>query len=410
VSGETTTVPFSMTWTPAIPKSRVVVHAGRLLDMRSPNLRSNVDVVITGNRITSVVPHADGNHAKAEVVDASNLTVMQGLTEFHSHLQKDFGAAQGRAWLAFGVTTVRSPGNTPYEAVEDREANEAGVRPGPRVYGTGYLMEWNRVYYKMGIAISNVSQFEMELERARVLQHDLIKSYVRLPDLQQKRMVEFAHTNGIPVATHEIFPAALVGVDNTEHTGATSRRGYSPKNTASMAYEDVVQLFGKSERILCPMIATVGTRALFDKDPELRKDLRFNLYPQWIQRQVTQQTSTFVAQDPRGGPGKMVLDIMKAGGLVVTGTDGPNGINLHGELMSYVMAGMSPFDALKAATVNPAKALNVETGTIEPGKLADLIAIDGDPLKDISSTYKVKKVIANGRVYDAAALAAQKQP
>jgi imidazolonepropionase-like amidohydrolase len=78
--------------------------------------------------------------------------------------------------------------------------------------------------------------------------------------------------------------------------------------------------------------------------------------------------------------------------------------------MSYVMAGMSPFDALKAATVNPARALNVQTGTIEPGKLADLIAIDGDPLKDISSTYKVKKVIANGRVYDAAALAAQHQP
>jgi hypothetical protein len=177
-----------------------------------------------------------------------------------------------------------------------------------------------------------------------------------------------------------------------------------------MAYEDVVQLFGKSERIFCPMIATVGTRALFEKYPELRKDSRFNLYPQWIQRQVVQQTSTFAAQDPRGGPGKMVLDIMKAGGLVVTGTDGPNGINLHGELMSYVMAGMSAFDALKAATVNPAKALNVETGTIEPGKLADIIAIEGDPIADISNTHKVRKVIANGRVYDAAQLAAQKQP
>ena len=92
-----------------------------------------------------MVPHAAANHLKAEVVDASDLTVMPGLTEFHSHLQKDYGAAQGRAWLAFGITTVRSPGNTPYEAVEDREANEAGVRPGPRVYGTGYLMEWNRV-------------------------------------------------------------------------------------------------------------------------------------------------------------------------------------------------------------------------------------------------------------------------
>jgi Tol biopolymer transport system component len=413
-SGETRTVPFDMTWTPAIPKGRVVVHAGRLLDMKSPTMRSNVDVVITGNRITSVVPHAAGNHVKADVVDASDLTVMPGLTEFHSHLQKDFGAAQGRAWLAFGVTTVRSPGNTPYEAVEDREANEAGVRPGPRVFGTGYLMEWNRVYYKMGIAISSVSQFEMELERAKVLQHDLIKSYVRLPDLQQKRMVEFAHANGIPVATHEIFPAAMVGVDNTEHTAATSRRGYSPKQaTLQRTYEDVVELFGKSERIFCPMIAGAGARALFEKDPALKTDPRFLLYPQWIQRQVAAQPAggnPGGGGDPRGGPGKMVIEIMKAGGLVVAGTDTPNAINIHGELMSYTLAGMSPFDALKAATVNPAKALNVETGTIEPGKLADLIAIDGDPLKDISSTYKVKKVIANGRVYDAAELAAQRQP
>jgi imidazolonepropionase-like amidohydrolase len=269
-------------------------------------------------------------------------------------------------------------------------------------------MEWNRVYYKMGIAISNVSQFEMELERARVLQHDLIKSYVRLPDLQQKRMVEFAHANGIPVATHEIFPAAMVGVDNTEHVAATSRRGYSPKQaTLQTAYEDVVQLFGQSQRILCPMISGGGARVLFEKDPALKADPRFQLYPQWIQRQVAAQPAAGNpggGGDPRGGSGKMVIDIMKAGGLIVAGTDTPNAINIHGELMSYTMAGMSNFDALKTATVNPAKALNVETGTIEPGKLADLIAIDGDPLADISVTHRVRKVVANGRPYDVAEL------
>jgi hypothetical protein len=183
-TGDTKTVPFTMTWTPAIPKTRVVVHAGKLLDMKTAALRANVDVIITGNRITSVVPHAAANHLKVELVDASDLTVMPGLTEYHSHLQKDYGAAQGRAWLAFGITTVRNPGNTPYEHVEDVEANEAGVRPGPRVFGTGYLMEWGRVYYKMGIAISSVSHLEIELARAKALQYDMIKSYVRMPDLQ----------------------------------------------------------------------------------------------------------------------------------------------------------------------------------------------------------------------------------
>jgi imidazolonepropionase-like amidohydrolase len=100
---------------------------------------------------------------------------------------------------------------------------------------------------------------------------------------------------------------------------------------------------------------------------------------------------------------------MKAGGLVVAGTDTPNAINLHGEIMAYTLAGMSAFDALKAATVNPAKALGLDAGTIEPGKLADLIAIDGDPLANIGNTVKVKKVIANGRVYDVAELVKRTQ-
>jgi len=405
-TGETRTVPVDLKWTPALPTTKLVVHAGKLLDMKSATERADMDVLIDGNKIVGVAPHADANHAGRQVVDGSNLTVMPGLTEFHSHLQPDFGESEGRAFLAFGITTVRSPGNTPYEAVEEREANEAGVRPGPRVFGTGYLMEWQRVYYKMGIAISSVSHFEMELQRAKVLQHDLIKSYVRLPDLQQRRMVEFAHGIGVPVATHEIYPAAFVGVDNTEHTAATSRRGYSPKQaTLQRAYEDVVQLFGKSERILCPMIPGVGARRLFDHEPELRNDPRFKLYPAWIQAQVTQPPAPQVAAfnaltDPTGGSGRMVMDIMKAGGLIVAGTDTPNAINLHGELMSYVLAGMSTFDALKAATVNPAKALNVDSGTIEPGKLADIIIVEGDPLADIANAHKVKRVIANGRPYE----------
>jgi Tol biopolymer transport system component len=402
-TGDIRTVPLDLKYTPAVPTTRIVVHAGKLVDMKSAAARTNVDIVVEGNRITSVVPHAEANHAGGQVVDASKLTVMPGLVEFHSHLQKDFGEAQGRAWLAFGITTVRSPGNTPYEAVEDREANEAGVRPGPRVYGTGYLMEWQRVYYKMGIAISSVAQFEMELQRAKVLQHDLIKSYVRLPDLQQKRMVEFAHSIGVPVATHEIYPAALVGVDNTEHTGATSRRGYSPKvATLQRSYEDVIQLFGKSQRIFCPMISPSGTRKLLELEPELAHDPRFKLYPQWIQEQlVSRQMNAFAATvDPTGGSGKMVMDVMRAGGLVVAGTDTPNAINLHGEITAYTMAGMTNYEALKAATVNPARALALDAGTIEAGKLADLAMVDGDPLVNIANAHKVRRVIANGRLYD----------
>lgn len=395
-TGEQRTIPLDLKYTPAIPRDHFVLHAGRLVDMRTPTVRSDVDIVIDGNRITSVAPHSTASHPGAEVVDASNLTVMPGLVEFHSHQQDDFGESQGRAWLAFGITSVRSPGDIPYEYVEAREASDAGIRPGPRLFGTGYLTEWGRVYYKMGIAISSVSQLEMELQRAKALQYDLIKSYVRLPDLQQKRVVEFAHGIGIPVATHEIYPAAFVGVDNTEHTGATSRRGYSPKvATMQRAYEDVVQLFGKSERVLCPTLFG-SERRLFEQDPALKSDPRFRLYPNWMQAQVAGMPA-----GPEAAPGnaQMVMDVMRAGGLIVAGTDTPNAVNLHAEIAAYAGAGMSNFDALKTATVNPARALMLDAGTVEPGKLADLVVVEGNPLEDLANARRVKLVIANGRIY-----------
>jgi imidazolonepropionase-like amidohydrolase len=96
----------------------------------------------------------------------------------------------------------------------------------------------------------------------------------------------------------------------------------------------------------------------------------------------------------------MVIDAQKAGARIVAGTDTPNGANLHGELMSYVMAGMTPYQALRTATVNPAEALGLDAGSVEPGKLADLVMVDGNPLEDIAHTHRVRRVVANGRLYE----------
>jgi len=416
-SGEVRDVPVDLKYTLDIPKGRTLIHAGRLVDGRSETARADIDVVIEGNRILSVGPHKPAGHSGPNFIDGAGLTLMPGLIEFHSHLQKDMGEAQARAWLSFGITTVRSPGGTPYEAVEDREVIDAGVRPGPRVFSTGYLMEWQRVYYKMGIAISGPGQLEMELQRAKVLQHDLVKSYVRMPDLQQRRMVEFAHANGMPVATHEVYPSAFVGVDHTEHTAATSRRGYSPKmSTFQRSYSDVIQIFGKSQTIFCPMIANAGTRLVFAKNSDLGRDARFTLYPQWMRDQVAAYASGRVTAPPGvdtgdpAGPGKMVVDLLRAGARIVAGTDSPNGVNLHGELAGYVNAGMTPYQALRAATVTPAEALGLDAGSVEPGRLADLVLVEGNPLEDISAAYRVRRVFANGRDFEMKDLIAAKVP
>lgn len=404
-TGETRTIHLDLKYTPAIPSGRIVVHAGLLVDGKSPTARSNVDIVIEGNRIRSVTPHGVAAHPGAKLVDASRFTVMPGLIEYHTHLQSDYGGTEHLAWLAFGITSVRCPGGAPYEAAEDREANEAGVRPGPRIFATGYMMEWHRLYYKASVAVSSAAHLEMELERAKVLQHDLIKSYVRLPDLQQKRVVEFAHGIGIPAASHEIYPAAFVGVDSVEHTGATSRRGYSPKiATLQRSYEDVIQLLGKSRSFFCPTLVRPGTQKLLADDPGLRKDPRFNLYPEWVRAELQAPSGrggrAGASSGGAGGSGKMVMDAMKAGARIVAGTDTPNGLNLHGELMSYVIAGMTPYEALRCATVNPAEALQLDAGTIEPGKLADLVIVEGNPLEDIANAHKVTRVIANGRLFE----------
>jgi len=420
-SGRARDVPMALTYTPSFPRERYLIHAGRLVDMKSDVARENVDVVISENRVTSVAPHSDAAHSNVRVIDAGTRTVMPGLIEYHSHMQKDLGEAHERAALAFGITTVRSPGSTPYEGVEDKEAVDAGVRIGPRVVAAGYLMEWQRVYYKMAVAIKDSAHLELELQRAKALGHDVLKAYVRMPDLQARRIAQFGRANGMSTSSHEVYPAALSGLDGTEHTTGTSRRGFSPKvATLSRSYDDVAQLWGKSGMTFTPTLALGGgtmTR-MIAADSALRTDERFGLYPAWLSAPVTGGgrggargggggRGGAAAGGGRGGRGganqggidAMIVNAQNAGARVVAGTDTPNAANVQAELIAYVAAGMTPFQALKTATVNSAQALRLNVGTVEPGRLADLIIVDGNPLQDISATYRVVQTIANGKLF-----------
>jgi hypothetical protein len=238
------------------------------------------------------------------------------------------------------------------------------------------------------------------------------------------------------VSSHEVFPSSFSVIDAVEHTGATSRRGYSPKQaTLQKTYADVIQLLVAAGMPITPTLALSGAslRQLGDLDPAFRTDARFGLYPVWLTAALTGNAAAGGrggggggrgARGGRvgggaggaggaggGGPGGdprnaylMVMNLMKAGTTILAGTDTPNAGNLHGELLTFVTAGMTPFQALQTATVNPARVLGLDAGSIEPGKLADLVIVDGNPLTDITVTTKVKQVMANGRVWSVADL------
>src|SRR5690606_19082389 len=105
----------------------------------------------------------------------------------------------------------------------------------------------SRAYYGLSNSISSRRQVELELSRAKKLDYDLIKTYVRFPDSLQRFVIDEAHKMGIPVSSHEIFPAAKYNIDAIEHFRGTSRRGYSPKQTAlNITYDDVFDIMTHS--------------------------------------------------------------------------------------------------------------------------------------------------------------------
>ncbi|MEP7117514.1 MAG: amidohydrolase family protein, partial [Acidobacteriota bacterium] len=402
-------------WQAASATGAMTVHAGRLFDGRAGAIAAgNMDIVIEGTRITSVVPHRDELH-RGMVVDASAGTVLPGLIESHTHLTKAYGEALGRIWLSFGITTVRNPATNAFEGQEEREAIESGARVGPRIVTTGEPLDGSRIYYPGGVALNGGGLVEAQLARARTLGFDFIKTYVRLPDLIQQRIIEGAHRQGMPVTSHEIYPAVAYGADGVEHIRGTSRRGYSPKNSElRRSYQDVRDLLTASGMTLTPTITIQGGfQVLTARDPWWIDDPRVTrLFPASVAAagqammakplsaaELSAREALVIPQE------KLVAALVAGGGRVIAGTDSPinpYGVALLSELEHYVRGGLSPAEAIRTATAVPAEAmgLGADLGTIEAGKLADLVVVDGNPLVTITDLRRTKRVIKDGVLFD----------
>jgi Tol biopolymer transport system component/imidazolonepropionase-like amidohydrolase len=417
----------NFTWTPASPSYLAsgrtdqtrTVHAGRFWDGRSDTLQHDMDIVIDGHRITRVEPHRAA-HA-GTVIDASSETVIPGLIEIHTHLSENFGEALGRAFLSWGITTVRNPATNTFETMEFREAFESGARVGPRLITTGEPFDGTRIYYPGGTSLSDSGQVPLELQHAKDFGYDFIKTYVRLPDLMQKRIIEAAHAMGMPVTSHELYPAVAYGADGVEHIRGTSRRGYSPKlSLLARSYQDVIDLLTASKMTLTPTIGIQGGFRLQTlRDASWLADPRMQaLYPRSVIDRWRADTRTPASTEALDEAQRLVTPqehtvfrVVRGGGLVTAGTDAPinpYGLSLLMELENYASAGLTPVEVLRTATTVPAEAMGVgaDIGSIQPGGLADLAFIDGDPLQNIKDLRRVRRVMKDGQVYTVSSLVA----
>jgi Tol biopolymer transport system component/imidazolonepropionase-like amidohydrolase len=411
-------VPLALEWTPAIPRARLVIHAGRLWNGRDAQAQIDRDIVVQGNRIERVEAHRSELHA-GQVVDAVRDTVIPGLFDLHSHMYDQYGEALGRLMVAYGITTARDPGSIPYRSQELREAYEAGVRIGPRLFTSGTALDGDRTYFPQFYAIRSAAQLERTMERNRRLGDEWVKLYIRLPDALQRRALELAHQFGMAAASHDVFPSLSFGLDGVEHVGGGSRRGFQKVSAIGHTYADVIQLLIQSGAAFTPTLSddlSMGFDLVALEDPSLLDDARMRLLmPAWAlaaargRAERLRESGPSLRAQTLARHGRMVATLVRAGVVVGAGTDAPNipqGLGIHTELALYVRGGLTPLEALRTATIGAATALGLEAdlGTIEAGKVADLVVVAGDPLADVGNARNVRMVIKNGEVLSMEAL------
>ncbi|CCH30874.1 amidohydrolase family protein [Actinosynnema sp. NPDC047251] len=416
--GHPTDVPVGLTYTRDKPDSRVVVRAGRLWDGKNAVPRTDVDIIVVDNRIRSIEPHRpDRPLAGWRYVDASALTVTPGLVDMHVHQEmraKYVGDRLGRLLLSYGITTTRSTGDPVYRAVEDREALDAGARTGPRFFMTGEMLEGSRVGWEFARPVRSERQLGLELSRVRELDYDLVKTYERFPFDWQARVADRAHGLGVPITSHYLYPGIAHGVDMKEHLAGPTKWGFAFARDASAGgvYDDVVQLAARGGMPFSTTLFSSGS--MLADDPGMENDPRIRaLYTP--QERQTLHAKVLCAQglgpcgflDGNAEQARREVGVVKrllaAGGTVLAGTDAPldtMAVSLHLNLRAMGKYGVDPFAVLQSATLLSARQLGVERdlGSVEEGKLADLVFTGGDASRDLAKLADVRMVMKNGRL------------
>ena len=409
-------IAVNLQWTPAVPAGTTLVRAGALWDGISPTLQRNVDILITGNRITSIKASQAGAEAGAtRFIDASALTVMPGLWDPHIHPLTLYQGGQfgqiAALMLSYGLTSTQSVAGPLHQSIEIREALEAGNLVGPRLFVSPPLWEGNRLFYNFARTLRTPEVADMEIAKARAMGADFLKSYVRAPIPIMSKIAQAGLDIGIPTGTHMLSPGAATGIGGTTHLSATQRMGYGWAKSSGQAltYQDAADLHGKADFHLIDTLFSAN--ALTAQDPTVLSSDRFVLVPpNFIAGLQSAPAPTAATLATIRKDAQQQAKVQAAGGLLANGTDSPlvvPGISLHMNLRAAGLV-MTPHQALQSMTINAAKMAYVDRdlGSVEAGKLADLVAVRGNPLEDLKAAANTEYVIKNGNVFTQAQILA----
>lgn len=414
----TTGIPLQVTVQKAKPAGTTVITGARVLTMR-PGLAAddagvieNGLIVIEGDRITGVY---DATTVKiklpgdAKMIDASGKTIMPGLVDAHAHGAYGVGdLIPQQNWaliqdLAMGVTTVHNPSSQASTVFAAAERQRAGLTLGPRIFSTGEIIYGA----KAPDVYARIDSYEDALAHVRRIKAQggiSVKNYNQ-PRREQRQMVvrAAAAENMLVVAEG----GSLFGMDmNIAADGNSTLEHNIP---ADVFYEDVLQFFGQSNTNYTPtLVVTYGGLA---GDPYWRQatnvwenPLMVHTPPKMLLAETARRTKAPDWAFVDDNNAREARKLSARGVKVSIGAHGQQaGVGAHWELWSFVRGGMSPVEALKAGTITSAQSLGMakDIGSIETGKLADLVILSDDPSADIANSDNIEKVMIGGRLYDA---------
>ena len=412
---------------------RVVVVNARVFDPRTGTLSDPSTVTTSGNRIVSVergplrTPAGDGTF------DAKGGVLLPGLWDMHTHMSD----VDGMLNIAAGITSARDLGNDSDTIVDLREKFDSGQAIGPRLVLAGLVDGPGPFQGPTNLLVATEEEGRKAIDFLAGRRYEGLKIYSSIKPELVPFLTRYAHEKGLRVCGH--IPAGMTaekavdaGYDEIQHINMlflnfmpdvtdtrTPARFTEPARRGADLDLQSPEVRAFIAKLREKRIVVDPTVTVFEGMFTARKGQLDPAYAMIADRMPPQVRRWFVTGGlpvPEGMDERyrasyarmldLVAELHRSGVTVVAGTDGLAGFTLHRELENYVRAGISAADALRIATLIPAQVLkrDHDLGTIEPGKLADFIIVDGDPTRNISDIRRVVRVVKDGRVFDPAAI------